>query len=253
MGEDILLLLAGVVVGGMNSIAGGGMLFGFPIMLATGMPAITANATSHIVLLPGQVGAIIGFRKYLKKVSKVYLWLLIPLIVGAAIGSFALRQTSADNFERLIPILLVFAVGLFALQPTLHHHFHKHLISDTKGRKALFLIALSLLPIAMYGGYFGVGFGFVLLSFLSFSKIHDLHKINALKNVGTLIISIVTSAVLLTSGLIDWESALFMAIGCGLGGYLGAHVAQKFSSHAIRLFILFVGVVSVVFLFFKTY
>lgn len=253
MSEDILLFLVGIIVGGMNSIAGGGMLFGFPFMLATGMPAIVANVTAHVVLLPGQVGAIVGYRNYLRKIPKIYLWLLIPLIAGAAVGSSWLRRTPAEDFEKLIPILLVFAVGLFALQPTLQRHFHRHLISDTKSRYGLLLIALAILPIAIYGGYFGVGFGFVLLSFLSFSNIHDIHKINALKNFGTFVISTVTFFMLLTSGLIDWEHGISMAIGCGIGGFYGAHVAQRFSSHAIRLFILFIGIVSVVVLFFKNY
>lgn len=251
MSENILLFLVGIIVGGMNSIAGGGMLFGFPFMLATGMPAITANVTAHVVLLPGQIGAIIGYRKYLKKVPRIYLWLLIPLILGAAIGSFSLRQTGAEDFEKLIPVLLVFAVALFAIQPILQKHFHRHLISDTRSRAGLLLIAAAILPISIYGGYFGVGFGFVLLSFLSFSNIHDLHKLNALKNFGTFVISAVTFLMMLTSGLIDWEHGISMAIGCGIGGFYGAHVAQKFSSHAIRLFILFVGVISVVFLFLK--
>lgn len=251
--EYILLFFGGIVVGGMNSIAGGGMLFGFPFMLATGMPALVASVTSHVVLLPGQTGAILGYRKYLKKVPRIYLWLLIPLILGGAIGSYWLRQTPAEDFEKLIPILLLFAVGLFALQPFMQRHFHRHLISDTRSRTGLLLIAAAILPISIYGGYFGVGFGFVLLSFLSFSNIHDMHKINALKNAGTFVISVVTTIMLLSSGLIDWEHGIPMAIGCGIGGFYGAHIAQRFSSHFIRLFILSIGIASIIYLLFESY
>lgn len=251
--EYILLFLAGIVVGGMNSIAGGGMLFGFPIMLATGMPAIVANATSHIVVLPGQIGAIISYRKYFKKLSPIYLSLLIPLAIGAFVGSTMLKQTASEDFEKYIPILLVFAVGLFVFQPFLHNHLHSHILSKKKSPTRLALIGLTLIPLAVYGGYFGVGFGFVLLSFLSFSRIHDIHKINALKNAGTFVIALVTTVVLFGSGLIDWRDGLIMAMGCGFGGYFGAHIAQKFSSHSIRIFVIFVGVVSITFLFFKNY
>lgn len=253
MTEDILLLLAGVVVGGMNAVAGGGMLFGFPIMLATGMPAIAANATSHVALVPGQVGALISYRKYFKKVSPIYLTLIIPLVIGAGVGAYFLTKTQADDFERLIPVLLSFAVGLFALQPYLHKHFHSHLKSEKKSLAGLGLIGLIVFPLAIYGGYFGVGFGFVLLAFLGFSNIHDIHKINALKNMGTFVIAITTTLVIFGSGLIDWRSGLFMAAGCGIGGFYGGHLAQRFSSHVIRLFIIIVGVISVAFLFLKNY
>lgn len=253
MNQEILLFIAGIIVGGMNAIAGGGMLFGFPIMLASGMPAIAANATSHVALIPGQIGALISYRKYLKKVSPIYLALVIPLILGAGVGAHFLTKTHADDFERLIPILLAFAVGLFALQPFLHKHFHAHLKSKNKNLAGLGLMGLIAFPLAIYGGYFGVGFGFVLLAFLGFSKIHDIHKINAIKNVGTFVIAITTTMVLFGSGLIDWRSGLFMATGCGIGGFYGGHLAQRFSSHAIRLFIIAVGVLSVIFLFLKNY
>ena len=77
--KDIILFLVGIVTGGMNAIAGGGMLLGFPVLLAAGVPALMANATTNIIILPGQLASAYGYRKYLRNIPKRYLWLLISL------------------------------------------------------------------------------------------------------------------------------------------------------------------------------
>src|SRR4051812_47041750 len=107
--HDIILFVVGIVVGAMNAIAGGGMLIGFPVLLAVGVPPIVANASTGLVVLPGNLAASIGYRKYLKRVPRRYLLLLIPATTGAVLGTILLRHTSADSFEKLVPGLIAFA------------------------------------------------------------------------------------------------------------------------------------------------
>src|SRR4051794_584121 len=112
--HDLILFFAGLIVGGMNAVAGGGMLVGFPVMLAVGIPAITANATTNIIVLPGSLSATYGYRKYLRRVPRQYLLLLIPACIGGAIGATLLRHTSPARFEQYVPALILTAVVLFA-------------------------------------------------------------------------------------------------------------------------------------------
>lgn len=242
---EILLFLVGIAVGTMNSIAGGGMLLGYPAMLAVGMSPLVASATSHIVVVPGQIGAILGYRKYLRNISRLYFVMIIPCIVGAIIGASLLTRTSSEKFEDMVPFLLFLAVGLFIVQPFLHFHFLGHLRSKSKRILPLIFMCLAIFPLAIYGGYFGIGFGFVMLSFLSFTRLHDIHKINALKNVATLCIGLTSAIILSRTGLIDWQEGIIMSVGCAIGGYGGAHLAQRFSSHAIRITVIAIGVISV--------
>jgi len=251
--KEILLFVVGIVVGAMNAIAGGGMLIGFPMLLAAGMPALAANVTTNIVVIPGQLGAIIGYRKYLRKIPRSYLMLAVPCAVGAAIGALILRRTPAMRFNELIPGLLLVAVILFAFQPFLHHRLHLHLRGQVKSVPTLPLIGLALLPMSVYGGYFGVGFGFVILAFLGFTKMHDIHQINALKNIATLFIALTSIIILFSTGLIGWKYGLPMAAGCALGGYYGARLAQRFSSHAIRIVVIIIGFAAVTYLALRTY
>jgi len=251
--EEILLFLVGLVVGVMNAIAGGGMLIGFPMLIAAGMPALAASVTTSLVVLPGQVGAIVGYRKYLHKIPRSYAWLVIACAAGAAIGASILERTSSSRFNELIPGLLLVAVILFATQPFLHSHLRRHLRGQTKSRWTIPLFSLALFPMAIYGGYFNVGFGFVVLAFLGFTNMRDIHQINLLKNIATLFIAVTLLAVLLKTGLVGWKYGLPMAGGCALGGYYGARLAQRFSSHVIRIVVIVIGSAAVIYLGLRTY
>lgn len=257
MHQDILLFVVGGVVGAMNAIAGGGMLIGFPVMLALGIPPLIANATTNIVVLPGNISAAFAYRKYLKRVPPQYLLLLIPVAVGAAVGATALRNTSSDGFEQLAPWLILFAVILFAFQPFLHLQIHRHLHGPKRRKqsmKPLIFTGLAIIPVAMYGGFFGAGFGFIMLAFLGFTKLHDhLHRINALKSLMTICISTVALFCLLGANLIDWRHGLIMAGGNLIGGYVAAIGTQKVSSHVIRIIVIVIGLTSAIYLAISTY
>lgn len=142
---DIILFCTGIVVGNMNAIAGGGGLVGFPVLLAVGLQALTADATSYIAVLPGQISSAFGYRKYLRRVPKIYLFLLIPCAIGAAIGSHLLRSTSFASFEKIVPFLILLSVLIFALQPLLHFHLMKHIRSRHKSMFKLALLGLQCL------------------------------------------------------------------------------------------------------------
>jgi len=251
--KDILLFLVGIVVGGMNAIAGGGMLVGFPAMLLYGMTALTANATGNVMILPGQVASAIGYRKYLRKTPKKYAWLLVPWIIGAIVGAILLRHTPNEKFAQFVPELILFAVLLFAFQPFLHNYLHKHIKTRSKRIKPLVIIGFCLLPVAVYGGYFGAGVGFLMLAFLGFTKIHDAHQMNAMKNVAATFACLACVIILAPGSFINWYVGAVMAAGSTLGGYGGAHIAQRISSHAIRVVVIVIGIITVAYLGFRTY
>lgn len=251
--HDIFLFAAGILTGGMNAIAGGGMLLGFPALLTYGLPALTANASAGLIVLPGQVASAIGYREYLRKTPKKYLWLLLPCALGAPVGAYMLRHTSDSTFEDFVPTLILFAVGLFAFQPFLHRYLHQHIRSRSKRIKPLVLIAFALLPVAVYGGYFGAGLGFIMLAFLGFTKIRDAHQMNAMKNVAATVMCAASLAVLASSSLINWHAGLVMAAGTTIGGYSGARLAQRVPSHVIRIVVIIIGMVTAVYLAFRNY
>lgn len=255
--KDIILFSVGIIVGGMNSIAGGGMLLGFPVLLATGMPALVANATSYLVVQPGNIAAAFGYRKYLRRVPKRYLLLLIPAVLGGAIGTLLLRNTPPGNFAKFVPWLILFAVVLFAFQPFLYKYLHDHIHGSPNIQKRvrpLVIVGLAMIPLSIYGGYFGAGFGFIMLSFLSFTHLHDhIHRMNALKNISVIFLTGTSLAFLVGSHLIDWRHGLVMAAGNLIGGYFGSVWAQKISSHTLRVIVIAIGFGAALYLGLRSY
>lgn len=242
-----------MIVGSMNAIAGGGMLLGFPVLLAAGMSPLVANITGNIVILPGQLTSAFGYRRFLRKLPARYLILLVPCLIGGTAGALVLRHTSNARFQELVPALILFAVLLFTMQPLLHLHLRRHISKRSRNLRTLLIIALCLLPTAFYGGYFGAGFGFIMLAFLSFTKLHDMHQINGLKNLAGVSIASVSIACLFSTHLINWPLGLAMAAGNGLGGYAGARLSQRFSSHFIRVIVIIIGFSAAAYLAVRVY
>ncbi len=253
MVQDIILLVAGFIVGSMNAIAGGGMLIGFPVLITLGVPALFANATANIVTLPGQLTSAYGYRQYIRRVPLRYALFLLPIVVGAAAGALALRHTPPGKFADMVPLLLLFGVGLFTFQPLLHFHLHSHVKGERRGWLPMVLLGLVIIPLSVYGGYFGVGYGFMMLAFLGFTSLPDTHMMNGMKNIAATFVA-ATSMVCLYSGhFIHWHAGLVMAVGSTIGGYTGARSAQKFSSHKLRIAIIAAGLAAVVYLALREY
>lgn len=248
---DIILFLTGIIVGVINAVAGGGGLIGFPVILAVGLKALTADATNYVAILPGQVAAALGYREYIRKVPKIYLLLVIPCVAGAAVGAHLLRSTSIENFEKLIPFLVLTAVATFALQPVLHFHLLKHMRSRNKSIGKFIAIGLVTFLLTIYGGYFGVGMGFAILALLGTTRLQEIHTLNGLKNLAGVIVVVVAIISIFTAHLINWHYGLVMGAGNLIGGYAGARIAQKFNPRFTRIAIIIYGAITVGYLLWR--
>jgi uncharacterized membrane protein YfcA len=153
----------------------------------------------------------------------------------------------------MVPALVLFGVALFAFQPLMHFHLHRTLSGRYKTILPLIILGLAILPLGFYGGYFGAGYGFIMLAFLGFTNLHDTHMVNAMKNVSAVFLSTTTVICMWCTHLIDWRTGLIMAVGTATGGFLGARGAQKVSGHWLRIGIITIGLLAVVYLGFQEY
>jgi uncharacterized membrane protein YfcA len=115
------------------------------------------------------------------------------------------------------------------------------------------LIGVALLPITFYGGFFGAGYGFIMLAFLGLGKIHEVHMLAAMKNVSAILVSLISIAVLYSTGLVDWHIGIVMAVGTTIGGYLGARAAKRVSSYWLRIVVIVIGLAAATHLALKNY
>lgn len=234
MQHILLLFIPGLLGGMINAIAGGGGIVMYPAMLASGLSPIVANATVNLVVLPGSATSAFGYRKEIAKIPRYYFWLLIPCFIGSVIGSYILIHTNAVTFEKLAPWLVLSAVILLALQSRIHRWLSK----QSKKRKihwhTLPVLFLATFPLAIYAGFFGVGFGLMMLALLGFTTLRSVHQMNGLKNLCGIVIAAVALTYFARTGLIDWQSGLIMAVGTAIGGYTGSRLSQKVSAHVVH-------------------
>ncbi len=246
----LILLGAGALAGAMNSVAGGGTIVTFPSLIISGLSSIVANATSTIALLPGTISSVYGYRR---KIPVVRQWLTLfgPVsLVGGLIGGILLVQTPSKVFDWLVPFLILFATILFMVNATVARYFQPG--GQKPSSRWLWGVTLFQFGVALYGGYFGAGIGILMLASLGMLGFKDVHEMNTVKTILGFLINIVAAVYFVWSGIVDWGSAGTMAIGTIIGGFSGAHFAQKISQRTVRRIITGIGLVLSAIMFYRT-
>ncbi|MCC7083378.1 MAG: sulfite exporter TauE/SafE family protein [Pirellulales bacterium] len=244
--EIIALCAAALAAGAVNSVAGGGTLITFPVLVAAlkikyGPEAeAVANETSTVALVPGAIVAALGYRRELVHSAHWMRWLLPPSLVGGIIGAILLNSYR-DAFRSLVPWLIFSAAMLFALQPQIARWTGIGQSNAKPSHSRILAIVLFQLLIGIYGGYFGAGIGILMLSALAMIGLSDIHAMNALKNVLGGAINGVTAAIFILWGNIDWGFAVPMLVASVIGGYLGARIALKIDRTLVRRTVVLIG------------
>jgi uncharacterized membrane protein YfcA len=249
-------MIAGCVAGMMNAVAGGGTLVTFPTLIFAGLPSIVANATSTVALLPAQVSSAIGYRKAARSVNR-WLKVFAPVsLFGGLVGGILLVRTPSHVFDTLVPFLILFATILFMANSTFNRIFGARLAAmhgAEPPRSWVAGAAVFQLGVAVYGGYFGAGIGILMLASLGMLGFEDVHAMNALKVRLGFLINIVAALYFSIIGLVEWPSAAIMAVGTVVGGYVGAHFAQKIPQARVRSLITAIGLVISAVMFYKQF
>jgi uncharacterized membrane protein YfcA len=227
-----------VGAGIMNALAGGGTLLTFPALLLAGVPAIRANATSTVALVPGAAASLAGYRREVGAHSRWLTTLLIPSLLGGAIGSVLLLMTPEKIFERLAPWLVLFATLLFLFQLIWARRSPE---AHTPQPASWALASVAQFFAAIYGGYFGAGVGIVMLVILGFLGLTDIHAMNGLKNFFGICINSVAALYFIVRGAVDWPLALLMTAGAVVGGFVGANFARKIGKDKARVAVVVIG------------
>jgi uncharacterized membrane protein YfcA len=239
--EFAILAAGACLAGAMNAIAGGGTILTFPLLIAFGMPAIQANATSTVALLIGIGGSIFGYRKNLPA-AKPWLKLFAPVsIIGGLLGAWLLTVTSEKFFNDLVPFLILFATVLFLLGNTIGRlaGFDGDQVATHPAHRMA--AAFAQFCVAVYGGYFGAGIGILMLAALGFIGLKNIHEMNAIKTLLGALINVVAAAYFIWAGLVIWPQAAVMTLGAALGYYGGAAFTQKIPQIAVRRLIAAIG------------
>ncbi len=241
----VFLFVTGVVAGVFNSIAGGATFISFPVLLASGLPPLVANATNFVALLPSNAAAVPPFRAELASLGK-QLWRDMAICgAGGLVGVILLLQLGEATFTALIPWMMLTAVLLFALGNQVRNWINDTFAEGSSGKLGMALLFL----FSIYGGYFGAGLGVILIAAFTIAGYTVTQMANAMKNAAGTVIALVSIGIVSASGLVSWPSALSMMAGATIGGYAGGHLSKRISAKLLRnLVIVFGLIVSAVYL-----
>ena len=232
----------------MNALAGGGTFATLPALIALGLPANLANATSNVALLPGAATSALEFRDELEPLGGLSVKTLGAItFAGGLVGSVLLVLTPTRAFDFIIPWLLLIGLVVMLFGKSASDWLHERV---TIGRRTL-VIAQSLL--AIYGGYFGGGVG--LMTTATYGLLAAAHP-RSLFAVRTLMLAIANSAaaiVFVTVGLVRWALCLPMLVGSIAGGWIGAKLGRRFSPELVRAWTILVTTATTIVFFLRAY
>ena len=238
--------------GALNAVAGGGSFIAFPALMFAGVPPIEANATNAVALWVGVTASSGAYHKHLDISRRVMLPLAVTSVIGGIAGAFLLLSTPAHTFLRVLPWLMLGATLLFVFGGRLARGSKSGLAHDAS-ITAITVAALFELGVAVYGGYFGGGVGIMNLAMLAALGMTDIHAMNALKVVLGGIINAMAVVTFTLKHAVAWKPGVIMIAGAIVGGYFGAHYAQKLPQPWIRAFVIIVGSGMTVYFFWQAY
>ncbi len=252
--SELLLILAGLLGGAVNTLAGGGSFIVFPALLAVGVPPVLANASNTYAALPGYASGALGLWRDMVEHRRR----LVPYgIVGALfgyLGAELLMHVSDDQFSVVIPWLMLFAVVLFVFGGRINA-FVAARAGTSRGARAagaaLLLVLLAL--VSVYGGFFNAGLGVLLLAFLVLAGVSNIHAANGLKLYVSVIIALVAVVRFAVAGSIDWYHGTIALVGVTTGAYVSARLAHLIPTAVIRGVVIVYGVVLTGYFFWDVY
>lgn len=239
----VILFFVAVWAGIQNALAGGGTFLTLPAMMFTGMTALAANITSTIALFPGQMTSSWGGRAYVAGAAGLSFRVLVVIsLAGGVVGAILLLVTPSSIFSHLVPWLVLFATGVFA---------YGSFVPRKEGRPPVLGTAtagVAQFCIAVYGGYFGGGIGFLMLAALTAAGL-AMRNAGATKNVLAGVMNASAVAIFVFSPQVHWLQAAIACVGAAIGGVIGGLLVSRVNQKILRIAAVTIGIALTVGLF----
>ncbi|WP_114792499.1 sulfite exporter TauE/SafE family protein [Niabella yanshanensis] len=248
MEVSLLLFASGLLAGAMNAIAGGGSFVSFPVLLSTGMPPVTANASNTVALLPGSLAGAWQYRAYAGNLRGISLIKMILLTtIGGGAGALLLLYTPPSKFTIFIPWLLLISSLTFAFGRRLGNYIRK----KQQINQATVITGQFLLGI--YGGYFGGAVGIMMMAVWNIFGMTDIKQINANKNLLVAAANAVAAILFIIAGKIAWYETAILIVATVLGGYAGGYYSKRINAVLLRNIIIVFNFMITAMFFVNTY
>jgi uncharacterized protein len=233
--DPVWLLLAGLGGGLLGSVAGLASLVSYPVLLAVGLPPVTANVSNTVALVFSSIGSVSGSRPELRGQRSEARRLGVIAIAGGVTGGILLLATPSSAFKLVVPWL----IGFSSLAILIRRDPNRRPPVTTHGPR--WLLSIGVYLVAVYGGYFGAAAGVLLLALLLGVTAEPLARSNALKNLLLGLANGVAAVAFVAFGPVRWSAVVPLAAGFFVGGRLGPIIVRKAPAGPLRLLIACAG------------
>ena len=235
----LALIVSGVFVGFINTLAGGGTIISLSIFMFLGLPAGIANGTNRVAVILQNMTSVTEFRRKkvldFKKANK----LAIPTMIGAIVGAQIASDINEAVFRKAIGVVLIVMMYFILTKPS----------QWLKGTEALMEKPVSWIQvviffvIGVYGGFVQVGVGYFILAGVVLGAGYDLVKANAIKVWIVLLYTPLALVVFILNDQVRWDYGLIHAIGNIIGAYVASRFAVSWGANFVRWFVIVIIII----------
>lgn len=219
-----LLIMAGVLAGVINTLAGSGSAVTLSLLLFLGLDANVANGTNRIGAITQCGTALLAYRKSgkLNFLAKKSLYLIIFTFIGAMIGAYAATRFNPDDMETVIGYMMIVMFFVILVKP-------KRWLRETNldvniNTPISFVIFFC---IGLYAGFIQMGMGIMFLAALVLRAQFSLTDSNIIKIIIVFAFIIPVFAIFVFAGQVHWIYGILLATGQGIGAWLAARFALQ--------------------------
>lgn len=269
----LLILLAGVWAGAINAVVGSGTLVTFPVLVAMGVPPVSATVSNAIGQTAGNFTGAWGYRREIAQVKPALIRLIPASFLGGVVGATLLITLPEEIFGRVAPVLIVLSLVMVIAQPKLARWVKRRsseqthdgaaetpapedspeAVADKAKNSVRWPLLLLVFFAGIYGGYFVAAQGILLMGVLGIFLMASIQHANGIKN---LLVAFVNLTATISYLVVDyfirdpddrvilWGVVLIIAIGSTIGGLIGAWVGRQLSPVVLRSVIITLGLVA---------
>lgn len=233
--QALVLLAAGTLGGIASTVASVASVVSYPVLLALGLPPLSANVTNTMSLVLTGAGSVLGSRPELAGQRGRVLRFGAVTALGGATGAAILLLAPASAFGVVVPVLIGAASLLLLAQPMIRGMSPRPGAEQSRWRLA------GVFGVAAYVGYFGAAGGVLLLAMLAAMISESLVRLNAIKNAISGAANGVAAVIFAVFAPVHWLFVPTLAAGFLIGGFTGPRLVRRLPVRALRVIVSLCG------------
>lgn len=231
--EVLALIISGVFVGFINTLAGGGTIISLSLFMFMGLPADVANGTNRIAVILQNFTSTANFRKQKLLDTNKAIILMIPTVIGAVLGAQLSVEIDEATFRKALGLVMIMMVYFMVVKPDKWINGQIAL----QEKKVSWQQYIIFFFIGIYGGFIQVGVGYFLLAGIVLGAGYDLIRANAIKGFIVMVYTIFALVVFILNDKVHWQYGLIHSVGNVTGAFIASRYALSWGVGFIRWFI----------------